>query len=345
MVTEIPVAKGIFKRSGLSAICRGADGNMWFTDFPADRVGRVGRVRSDGSITWFSGALAETGDAPEGCSMTLGADGNVWFTRPSAGKIGRVTREGVITEVAGLAAKSRPLGIAGGKDGNVWFTDFENCRVSRIDASGTITEFPAGLDAGEAPYDIAVAADGQLWFTVRPALASFEKVVHGLFDMVTTGATSGAFLPEGGRIGRIGRMSPDGTVPPPTKDLDLATSPTNITAAPDGSCWFTTDRAVIGRVTADGKVQQFRNFEPDGVLGSIVVDAKANAWVFDTRAGEPPRLATISPNGGVTTVETGLTRTCKAYEGPWSIAFGGDGTVWFTDPGARRICFFQPGAS
>jgi streptogramin lyase len=47
----------------------------------------------------------------------------------------------------------------------------------------------------------------------------------------------------------------------------------------------------------------------------------------------------------VTTVETGLTRTCGEYESPWSIAFGGDGTVWFTDPGARRICFFQPGAS
>ena len=57
------------------ALAAGSDGNIWFTDY-ADNT--IGRISPQGIITEFSTDVTTYGDYPYG--LAIGADGNLWFT-------------------------------------------------------------------------------------------------------------------------------------------------------------------------------------------------------------------------------------------------------------------------
>jgi hypothetical protein len=131
-------------------ITSGPDGNLWFTVYAANLIGRI---TTSGVITEFP--LSTPAAYPAG--ITAGADGNLWFTENVAHKIGRITTDGAITEFA-LATGTFPVGIAAGPDGNLWFT--QRSRVGRITPTGQVTEFPV---SGET-YEVVAGPDGNLWF-------------------------------------------------------------------------------------------------------------------------------------------------------------------------------------
>jgi streptogramin lyase len=131
--------------------------NLWFT---ARSPSRIGRITTEGAVTWFSG-LTPDSDPPD---IVHGPDGNFWFTERYADKIGRITTGGVVTEFGGLTAGSRPYGITRGWDGNLWFTENDGNRIGRITPSGTVTEF-TGLTAGSKPTSITAGPANTLWFT------------------------------------------------------------------------------------------------------------------------------------------------------------------------------------
>jgi len=80
-VTEFPV---VTAASGPQGIAVGADGNLWFTEFGSNQVGRI---TTAGVVTEFP-----AGNLP--FYIAAGPDGNLWFTEfTSAGKIGRMTLE------------------------------------------------------------------------------------------------------------------------------------------------------------------------------------------------------------------------------------------------------------
>jgi virginiamycin B lyase len=64
-------------------ITTGPDGNLWFTENVA---GKVGRVTPSGTITEF--ATPTSGSGPD--FITTGLDGNLWFTEYNVGKIGKI---------------------------------------------------------------------------------------------------------------------------------------------------------------------------------------------------------------------------------------------------------------
>jgi streptogramin lyase len=105
--------------SGLpDGIAAGSDGNLWFTEFYGDRIGRITPA---GAVTEFSTGVS-TNSHPDG--ITAGADGNLWFTEFYGDRIGRITPAGAVTEFStGIGAASKPDGIAAGPDGNLWFTE------------------------------------------------------------------------------------------------------------------------------------------------------------------------------------------------------------------------------
>ena len=137
-------------------IASGPDGNLWFTEFAANKVGRI---TTAGVVTEFS--IPTAGSSPQG--IASGPDGNLWFRRRAANKIGRITTAGVITEFPIPTAGGDPSGIASGPDGNLWFTEASN-KIGRITTAGVITEFPIPT-AGSGPSAIASGPDGNLWFT------------------------------------------------------------------------------------------------------------------------------------------------------------------------------------
>jgi streptogramin lyase len=166
-VTEFPIPT---IDSGPLAITAGPDGNLWFTEFSANQIGRI---TTSGVFTEFHIPTPESGVQV----ITAGPDGNLWFTEAIAGKIGRITTSGVITEFSLPGGTTHnPVGIAAGPDGNLWFTEtFASNRIGRITPLGVITEFPvssAGCpetpEAGGLPdcrlAGITAGPDGNLWF-------------------------------------------------------------------------------------------------------------------------------------------------------------------------------------
>src|SRR5262249_58571456 len=80
-VTEFPIPDTISARP--EGITRGPDGNLWFAETLADRIGRITPA---GVVTQFS---LPFGSQPT--EITAGPDGNLWFAEIGNRRICRVT--------------------------------------------------------------------------------------------------------------------------------------------------------------------------------------------------------------------------------------------------------------
>lgn len=191
--------------TGPESITAGPDGNLWFTEFWSDRIGRMttGGVLTEFPIAGGSGARG----------IVAGPDGNLWFVESSRIRpaIGRMTTAGAVTEYVLRQGPSdvTPEAIVVGPDRNLWFTQTlgpaaqEN--VGRITPAGVVAYF--SLPAGSSAQGLASGPDGNIWFT-----------------------------DSGGNT--IGRMSPAGVL----RQFALPrrnAQPDGIAAGPDGRMWFT----------------------------------------------------------------------------------------------------------
>jgi virginiamycin B lyase len=112
-----------FKEEGCS-ILEGPDGNVWFTDYSDDRIGKITPA---GHVTFF-----QLGSEASPFSMALGSDGALWFTEYFVGKIGRLTTGGQLTT---FGASQTPLYIVSGPDGNLWYDDGDG-NIYKMTTSG-----------------------------------------------------------------------------------------------------------------------------------------------------------------------------------------------------------------
>ena len=67
----------------LTEITAGPDGALWFTEYSANRIGRI---TTAGVITEYTVPTASS--KPYG--IAVGPDGALWFTESNADKIGRI---------------------------------------------------------------------------------------------------------------------------------------------------------------------------------------------------------------------------------------------------------------
>jgi streptogramin lyase len=170
---------------GPQGIAAGPDGNLWFTEFSGNRIGRI---TPSGAITEFP--------IPTGTStpleITAGDDGNLWFTEGEGNNIGRITPSGAITEFPVPSAISEPLGITAGADGNLWFTEESGNNIGRITPEGDVTEFSVPT-LNSFATGIAAGSDGDLWFTEYAANQIGRLQLPPLMATGTTiSATEGA---------------------------------------------------------------------------------------------------------------------------------------------------------
>src|SRR6478752_912165 len=64
------------------SVTTGPDGNLWFTEYTAGKIGKMspgGTVLAEYSVTGAAGTLP---GAHHPYGITTGADGNLWFTDP-----------------------------------------------------------------------------------------------------------------------------------------------------------------------------------------------------------------------------------------------------------------------
>jgi virginiamycin B lyase len=107
-ITEYPLPTAA---SNPTAIIKGSDGNLWFVETAANKIGKI---TTAGAITEFAIPTPNSGLA----GITTGPDGNIWFTESTGNKIGKIAADGSITEYPLPTANSLPTSITAGPDGN-----------------------------------------------------------------------------------------------------------------------------------------------------------------------------------------------------------------------------------
>ncbi|HXC98548.1 MAG TPA: hypothetical protein VN048_04340 [Verrucomicrobiae bacterium] len=146
-------------------ITTGPDGNLYFTE---QLAGRIGRITTNGVIT--ETAISPTNTSP--LDITTGPDGALWFTQAATNLLGRIDTNLNITQFvlptnnsAGAIA-DEPNGITLGKDGNLYYTDSPSGIVGRATVSGTnftVTQFYTPTTNAN-PWLITSGPDGNIWF-------------------------------------------------------------------------------------------------------------------------------------------------------------------------------------
>ena len=106
-----------------SAITKGPDGNMWFTELTG---GKIGRITTNGLVSEFPIPVNGPNPAPSG--IVTGPDGNLWFGE-QARRIGNATTSGVITDY--LTGGGSVYGITLGPDSALWFVDQSSSKIGR----------------------------------------------------------------------------------------------------------------------------------------------------------------------------------------------------------------------
>ena len=333
-ITEFPLPVAESWPDGITA---GPEGNLWFTEW---KTNGIGRITSTGKITEYP--LPKGSGRPT--SITEGIDGNLWFTEETGEDgIGRITPGGQITGFA-IPRQEQPRSITMGPDGNLWFTeqsDHVGNKIGRITPGGQISEFPLPSAEG-APGGITLGPEGNLWFTEANS-------VHPL---------DGPFM--------IGRITPGGVITEfPVPDLSGEIGePLAITAGPNGNLWFTmlgggiTDSA-IGRISPNGQVTEFPSVDRESNPYAITRGPDGNLWFDGNKEGRtstheagydhgPPEIGRVTPPSGYVTEFIAASVLGGSSEGPpfgGGITPGPEGNIWFTEPHEDKIGRIAPGPS
>lgn len=250
----------------LGGITAGPDGNLWFTE---GRANRIGRITPSGLVTEYSKGVTLNpymagGDAGL-TSITAGPDGNLWFTETYGGRVGKITTAGVIVEYS-MNADIHPYAITAGPDGNLWFTELGANRIGKITPAGVVTEYSKGITPDPSPvnglvglHGITAGSDGNLWFaeydadrigkiTTAGVITEYTKNVSGPYG-ISAGPDGNLWFTDhyGGRVGRI---TTAGVVLGYSEGIRLqGARPADIAVGPDRSIWFIEGGSRIGRIT------------------------------------------------------------------------------------------------
>ena len=288
-----------------NGITAGPDGNLWFTEAGA---GRIGNITTNGSITQFQLSNSFAGPGP---GITTGSDNNLWFVEAQANKIGKITTAGVVTEypiVTSFEISSTPNDIVSGPDGNLWFTEDNVGKIGKITMAGVITEYAVPSGASSFPAFISAGPDSNLWFT--------EQNANKIGKITTAGAVTEFSLPASesqpagitagpdGNLwfaerasSKIGTITTAGAITEFASAGTLA-APVGITTGPDGNIWFTEFNSAIGRLIPCSQVVTATvtsTVSPSlGRMDCYFVDAAGRQFPFAVGIQPDPELATAT---------------------------------------------------
>jgi len=305
-ITEFPITTA---NSGSESIVTGPDGNLWFTEGTANKIGKM---TTAGVVTEYT--LASATSRPQ--FINTGPDGALWFTEINGNKIGRITTAGVITEFTVPTTGSGPNVITTGPDGALWFTEFNTGKIGRITTAGVFSEYPTSA-SNTQPTDIIVGPDGALWFANYNTGTIGRITTAGVETEFPTTATDskpttlalgsdGAFWIAESNKGIIARMTTAGAITTFTPTLPGGSTLYDIVPGPDGNLWFTVygggaPNNLIGQITTAGVVTYFTIPTIQSTPQVITTGPDNAMWFVEQASNNIGRLA-LSPR--VLTVDT-----------------------------------------
>lgn len=140
-------AEGSPRSAGPESVALGPDGNVWFTEFFAEKVGRITQT---GNLVDFN-----VPGTPRG--IASGMDGHLWFAlegnRGRRHEIGRISTQGHLQEISIPTENAIPWSIAAAPDGSIWFTERGAGQIGRIVVPSTPE--PLRLEGGRFLVSVA----------------------------------------------------------------------------------------------------------------------------------------------------------------------------------------------
>lgn len=283
--------------AGPFSIISGPDGNLWFTEVNANKIGHLNVGDPSHPITEFT-----VSGSPGG--IVVGSDGALWFTEIGGNKIARMDiSTHAIQEFAIPTSGAFAHELTSGPDGNIWFAEAGTDKIGVVNISThAVNEIalpnPTGSAPFKAPFDIVTGPDGNLWFTE----------IHA--DM-------------------IGRLTPANGV---FAEFSVHKHPSYIAVGPDGAMWFTeSDTEKSDNVNLIGRIQTnstgaFSEFSPPtaGSKPQAIVTGSDGALWFTEEAVN--KIAKLTTDGHFS--EFGV---ASANSAPFGMASGSDGNIWFTE--------------
>jgi len=310
-ITEFTVPTANSVPFGITA---GADGNMYFTEVDANKIGKLTLA---GKFTEYP--IPSPDSNTQGISAgpnpfsTSGNSNGLWFTECAPSKIGRLSYSGQITEFASPGGPtSTPCAlVSDAQTNNIWIAQVGSDSLGLF-AFGSGSLVPSDFavpKAGSAPYQIALAPgstpqQAQVWFTevkgdrVGSITSSTNPQINGKmteFDLPNPGSGASGIAVSDNQVwfaetlgDRIGMIDLNGKLT--EYQLPAGTKPYGMTIGPAGAPWFT--------ALGTGKVG---TFAPTGD------DTYATTPTFYSlpSAGSVPRDITMGPDGNLWITESG----------------------------------------
>lgn len=281
--------------AGLSRIVTAPDGNMWFIERHANRVGRI---TPGGQVTEYPLPDTTTGEG-DVMDLDIAPDGTLWVVYDSGWHALHVNPASWSGTNYGLGDNPYGGEVRVDPAGRAWITmNYDESGVAVVAPGASQAFWPA--NAPECDDVLGEAADGSMW------CAKDYGLVHLAPD-----ANSGTTIPLG---------------------LQGAERPTSLAAGPTGAIWFTsyysgawgigTGDGEVGYVDQGTNIVSWRTGSRTAPT-SLVAGPDGNMW-FTMSAGAAKGIGHISPTG------RGVVSAVGAYE-PTAMTFGADGAVWFTD--------------
>ncbi|HVA33089.1 MAG TPA: hypothetical protein VNG31_03005 [Candidatus Baltobacteraceae bacterium] len=154
-------------------IVAGHDGNLWFTDYGNNKIGRI---TTAGAVTEFA---LPANASPSG--IAVDAKGRLWITDGGNKRIIKMKTTGKVVQSygTGISPGEYPQYIVAAPDGNLYFTEaaFNSTlhdKIGRISTSGKIAEV-ATLAPESYPDRLTIGKDGNLYVCLysRPAVVKY----------------------------------------------------------------------------------------------------------------------------------------------------------------------------
>jgi virginiamycin B lyase len=288
--------------SGPAFMTPGSDGAIWFTEFGADKIGRIPTNATSGTqITEFP--IPTAGSHP--FDLTSGPDGQVWFVEQVGNKIGHIpvtaTSGSDISEIALPTLSSSPTNITAGSDSALYFTETAGNRIGRIPTNATstsaITEITLPVVNSE-PTGMGTAADGTIWFTEQNLNSVAHMPVGATLASQITSITlpTAASAPRWVVPGAAGTMIVSEASSRKMASVPLAaTSPAQITEfaggtgqpyqavlGPDGAIWFAElGTTKVGRIATDGTLLEFTVPTIGAAISGVTTGPDGAIWFVE----------------------------------------------------------------
>ena len=168
-ITEYHLAKQI----GLAELIAAPDGNIWFTE---QQAAKIGNITAKGKITEYS-LPAGTQKMRSPYGITVGPDNSLWFTDSQVNVVGRITTKGMITEYPFVITTDMSTGlgdISPGPDGRLWAARNANALLF-VTTAGVATQQKTGSHT--SAHSLSLSPDNELWMVKASLYVSVYYLV------------------------------------------------------------------------------------------------------------------------------------------------------------------------